>query len=238
MVLPARFFDAQTDIARPSGFAQIPRPFVIRADHLRETPLPADRPFVFAINIFDTRHLDRTTVTQALELLATWGLGPDRVPCQLGERTWAPLHFDLTAPVLSESSKLTLKFETPLELHANGKSVNLPEYATLMARLRDRISALNMFYGDSPLDLDFAHFTQIAKSVRLAHHNLTPQTTRRHSTRTGQWHPISGIIGTATYEGPWRSYQNWLRLGEYTGVGKQTSFGKGAFRIVDPPAME
>ncbi len=236
LALPPNFLNAGRLKPRPSGFTEIPQPFVIRAEHLRGLALAPNQPFTFDINIFD-QHLDRPAFLESLIQMANSGIGPDRTACLLGELTWTILNFELAAPLPSHSAPLTLHFVTPLELRSNNQAVQVPEFPVLMARLRDRVSALTFFY-ERLLNIDFLRFNDIAKSVNLVSHNLAPQTARRHSTRTGQWHPLNGITGTAAYEGPWRSYENWLRLGEYTGVGKQTSFGKGVFRIIEPLAME
>ena len=229
VAFPVGAFSVSDKVHRPSGLATIPRPYVIRAEQLRDKLLAPEQPFFFYINCFQIDP-DRALFVDAVHNIAQSGLGPDRVPCVLGSFTWRSREFLLRSPTLTESSILTIHFDTPLEFRSA-----LPEFSTLIARLRDRISSLQNFYCGTPLSIDFANFTTIARSVCLQSHNLTARESRRHSTRTGQWHPLNGVTGSARYEGPWRSYEDWLRLGEYTGVGRQTSFGKGQYYLAESP---
>jgi CRISPR/Cas system endoribonuclease Cas6 (RAMP superfamily) len=56
----------------------------------------------------------------------------------------------------------------------------------------------------------------------------------RRSSRTGQRHPIGGFAGRARYEGPLAEFLPWLRTAAFTGVGRQTTWGKGEIRVRVP----
>ena len=49
----------------------------------------------------------------------------------------------------------------------------------------------------------------------------------RRSSRTGQTHPLGGFIGNAKYHGDLSEFVPYLRAAEWTGVGRQTVWGKG-----------
>ncbi len=50
----------------------------------------------------------------------------------------------------------------------------------------------------------------------------------RRSSRTGERHPLGGVVGAAVYEGPdVAAAIPWLRLAEVLGVGKHAAFGHG-----------
>jgi CRISPR/Cas system endoribonuclease Cas6 (RAMP superfamily) len=53
----------------------------------------------------------------------------------------------------------------------------------------------------------------------------------RRSSRTGQIHPIGGFIGEAEYEGDLTEFVPYLRAAQWTGVGRQTVWGKGQVRV-------
>jgi len=53
----------------------------------------------------------------------------------------------------------------------------------------------------------------------------------RRSSRTGQRHPIGGFVGSASYSGPLAEFVPWLHAAVFTGVGRQTTWGKGEIRV-------
>jgi CRISPR/Cas system endoribonuclease Cas6 (RAMP superfamily) len=53
----------------------------------------------------------------------------------------------------------------------------------------------------------------------------------RVSRNTGQRHPLGGFTGVAEYEGDLTEFIPYLEIAAYTGVGRQTVWGKGEIRI-------
>jgi hypothetical protein len=53
----------------------------------------------------------------------------------------------------------------------------------------------------------------------------------RRSSRTGQIHPIGGFVGDAEYEGELTEFVPVLSAAQWTGVGRQTVWGKGAIAV-------
>jgi hypothetical protein len=49
----------------------------------------------------------------------------------------------------------------------------------------------------------------------------------RVSRRTGQRHSLGGFIGVAEYEGDLADFVPYLEAARWTGVGRQTVWGKG-----------
>jgi hypothetical protein len=54
---------------------------------------------------------------------------------------------------------------------------------------------------------------------------------RRRSSRTGQTHGIGGFTGFAEYEGDLAEFLPWLEAAQWTGVGRQSVWGKGEIRL-------
>ena len=54
------------------------------------------------------------------------------------------------------AQRLRIRFLTPTLLRADGEVIRRPEFHHVFKRLRDRINALNTFFGDGPLGVDFA----------------------------------------------------------------------------------
>ena len=121
---------------------------------------------------------------------------------------------------------MRVEFVTPTEL----KGADSPEFGVLAARIRDRLSTLGELYGEGPLPLDFRAFGERARQVRMTRCEIEEVSRVRRSSRTGQSHTIGGFIGTAEYEGDLAEFVPYLRAAAWTGVGRQTVWGKGEIR--------
>ena len=128
--------------------------------------------------------------------------------------------------------RLTLDFVTPTELKVAERLLAEPLFEPLIARLRDRISNLGEQYGRGPLALDFLALAARARGVRISESDIRHVEAERRSSRTGQTHPLSGFVGRASYEGDLAEFVPYLQIGEYTGVGRQTVWGKGELKLV------
>jgi hypothetical protein len=203
----------------PSGLADAPRPFVVRASHLDGRSVEEGELFSFQIPYFETNCPMIDNVVRAFE-------GWNRA--ELIEVTGrSPLSIDLErcAP---EVDRVTVSFLTPTELKVEGRLAPQPEFGILAARIRDRLSTLRALYGEGALAIDFREFAARAARVRMTRCELHQIDTRRRSSRTGQTHSIGGFTGDACYEGTLAEFVPYLRAAEWTGVGRQTVWGKGA----------
>lgn len=131
---------------------------------------------------------------------------------------------------------MTIEFVSPTELKHSGAIIGQPAFHTLWSRACDRVSALSTLYGEGPLDIDFLGLRGRAREIHLAHHQLQSVHKQRRSSRTGQVHPLGGFVGFAEYEGPLNSFLPHLQAAQWTGVGRQTVWGKGeiAIRLQSP----
>ena len=129
------------------------------------------------------------------------------------------------------SSPDLLEQVTPTELKSGQQIAATPDFAILAARARDRISTLRALYGDGPLEIDFRAFGERARAVRMTRCEIRNLDIRRRSSRTGQVHPIGGFIGEAEYEGDLAEFVPYLKAAKWTGVGRQTVWGKGEIEI-------
>jgi hypothetical protein len=246
----ARVFEPSL-LAGPSGMADPPRPFVFRAAHLDGRRVPPGEEFFFGVNLFDTQEPLIAYFVASFAQLAREGLGPHRgravlekvtsVAPQAGKLVFdgpthrfhepiEPLALDLT-PDAAPVGRLRIEFLTPTEIKGGDQVVARPEFGTLFARARDRVSALRGLYGEGPLPIDFRAMGERAAAVRMTRCDLRHVQGERRSGRTGQVHPLGGFIGVAEYEGDLGEFVPILKAAEWTGVGRQTVWGKGAIRV-------
>jgi hypothetical protein len=222
---------------------------VFRATHLDGRTIEPGEPFHFDLNLFDVKNDAVSYLSLTFAQLAREGLGPGRSRVELigvsqsdgdGDPAMAPLELDL-APSIEPITQVCVRFLTPTELKSGQQLAARPEFSILAARIRDRISTLRELYGEGPLDIDFGAFGERAAGIRMTRCEVRQMDFERRSSRTGQVHPIGGFVGEAEYEGDLAEFGPYLRAAKWTGVGRQTVWGKGeidAGRIANCPTKK
>jgi hypothetical protein len=249
----ARFFEPVLD-SGPSGLADPPRPFVLRPELIAGSDLPPGSQFNLDVHVFDTGPAYLRHLIAAFSQLAESGLGPGRGRAELArvssidatgasgalvfesgrvveDASPAPLRLPLDPLPADAVTRMRVRFVTPVELKLGGGVVDHPEFGVLMARVRDRIASLDRLYGSGKVGFDWDTMARAAAQVRTAESTLEWERTHRRSSRTGQSHPIGGLTGTVEYQGPLGGFVPLMSAGMWTGVGRQTVWGKGAYRI-------
>jgi CRISPR-associated endoribonuclease Cas6 len=199
----ARFFAPKNAAGSgPSGLADPPRPFVFRMLG----------PLEVGLNLFLTREPTVELFTRVMAELGTL----------ISIAGTEPLHLSLCASQ-DQVYRARVHFVTPTEL----KGAEQPEFGILLARIRDRVSTLRELYGDGPLAIDFKAFGERASRVAMTRCELVPVAAERTSRATGQRHSLGGFTGIAEYEGDLAEFLPYLEIARWTGVGRQTMWGKG-----------
>ena len=203
--------------AGPSGLADWPRPFVIRAAPLDGQTLKPGDPFSFGLNLFQVRNPAVEHFTHAfMQWAHLLSVEHSQVAVDLAPRT---------API----SRIRVEFQTPTELKA--ADGNVSDFPMLVARVRDRLSTLRSLYGAGPLEIDFRGLAARARSVRTVRSELRQVAVERRSSRTGQRHGIGGLIGFAEYEGDLAEFVPYLQAAYWTGVGRHCTWGNGQIHV-------
>ena len=233
----ARLFEPPLEGPHPSGLAELPRPFVLRASHLDGAIVEAGQAFHLDLHLFETRAVAGQLIDglkNAFEELASNGIGVERAKLTISRFVVpdAPLQLALD-PAAVACSSLRVEFRTPTELKTDGVIAVRPDFSALFNRARDRISTLRALYGEGPLDIDFAGMAQRAAAlVQLTNCAVRDVRAKRRSSRTGQTHPLGGFVGEAEYAGELSEFAPWLEAAQWTGVGRQAVWGKGEIVVV------
>jgi hypothetical protein len=203
-----------------------PRPFVFRAAHLDGARFAPGACFRFDVHLFDLRESAAEVFMDAFTRIGQEGLGPGRGHALLQFVHKEKVELALDGPA-EHAARVRVRFVTPTELKAEQTLVTRPEFAVLFTRARDRISTLRGLYGAGPLEIDFRGMGERAGRVRLTRSELSWTETERRSSRTGLTHPLGGFTGEVEYEGELGEFLPYLRAAQWTGVGRQTVWGKG-----------
>ncbi len=241
----------------PSGFGNPPRGLVFRAHRLDGAVVRPGEAFHVDLHLFDVSVRALACCIRSFREVGDQGLGhgrgravlecayslaedrspirrlpldPDGTPAGPVE----PMVLDLNSPA-ARIRRAVVQFVTPTELKTARGLAETPVFPVLMARIRDRVSALRALYGAGALPIDFQAFAARAANVTLVRSSIQRVKAERRSARTGQQHPLGGFIGEAEYEGELAGFLPYLRAARWTGVGRQTVWGKGAIEVVAAP---
>ena len=206
--LPAyeQYFAPRKIKGTPSGLSDPPRPFVFRMRG----------PLDIGLNLF---LFAGPTIDLFARVMAQLG----DVECFTGSEA---VRLSL-APSPRRISRIRVHFVTPTEL----KGADGPEFAILLARIRDRVSTLRLLYGAGPLELDFKAFGDRARHVQMTRCDLGRVASERVSRNTDQRHSLGGFVGVAEYEGELAEFVPYLQAACWSGVGRQTVWGKGEITV-------
>jgi hypothetical protein len=237
----AQIFEPASFGAGPSGLSDLPRPLVFRTGHLDgQTAAPGEQ-FWFDVHLFQSRQPPVEHLTRAFAELANEGIARGRGRADLvsveqmdqegsiAPQPGPPISVPLEPRALG-TRRLRVEFRTPTELKSGERLVAEPDFGTLFARARDRISTLRALYGDGPLDIDFRALGERAAAVRLVRSELRRVRAERRSSRTGQRHGIGGFVGMVEYEGELDEFYPYIEAARWTGIGRHCVWGKGEVR--------
>ena len=206
---PSRELQGQS----PSGFRDLPRPFVLRLAELESAR------FVIGVNLFEMHDPPLILFRDVLTRVACEGLGASGLERVDGtERQNISL-----GPGTRNVTRVRVHFTTPTEL----KGVSEPDFGALFSRIRDRVSLLRALYGDGPLEIDFRAMGERARAIAMTRCELHQESAERYSRTQRGTHPLGGFTGVAEYEGDLTEFLPYLEVARWTGVGRQTVWGKG-----------
>jgi hypothetical protein len=220
----------------PSGFSNLPRPFVIRAAALDGRTIAAGETFFADLHLFGDPIPDAVGwIRRAFEAFVRSGIGAGRGRAELTCVERGPAVTLEIEARLSASRRFAIEFLTPTDLKSDGNAHADPDFHTVFARARDRVAALMAMYGTGAPEADYRALGDAARSVVLVASDLRKIQAERRSTRTGQTHSIGGLVGRAEYAGDPGPFLPWLGAAFWTGIGRHTAWGNGVIRVTEYP---
>ena len=209
--------------AGPSGFADPPRPFILRAAHLNDRALAPGDAFYIDIHTFDPEGNIAGEIARGFAAVPRSGFELEDIVMR-GE-------FSIDLASHEPARSLVVRFVTATELKGAAPE-NPAAFSILFPRIRDRVATLRRLYGAGALEADFRGLGERAKNIRTVRANLRQHRLFRRSSRTGEVHGIGGFEGAAEYAGDLAEFAPWLRAACWTGVGRHTVWGNGELECV------
>ena len=246
----------------PSGLTDPPRAFVFRPTGLEGRNLQPGEAFSFDLHLFSPRPDLLAYFVLAFRQLGVEGIGPGRARVELvrvnavnetGEPGAAVFENGSLAGSAGEGIALNLsahepatqpapgilriQFLTPTEFKEAGSVAVRPEFGPLFRRLANRIGNLCALYQSERPAANLEALTHAADRMRIVGGTVSWAEVERRSSKTGQRHSLGGFTGTvdyqADYQGNYGPFLPWLRAARWTGVGRQTVWGKGSIEAVE-----
>ena len=129
---------------------------------------------------------------------------------------------------------ITCHFLTPTRLVQNESLVYDVSFQPLIARLLERLAALEQVYGqdeeESP-STRWSELVQLAGAITCSENQTRWENVRSYSKRTRYTTQIGGLLGSATFTGDLAPFRELLVWGELIHVGKNTVKGSGWYRL-------
>lgn len=174
---------------------------------------------MIGVNLFEMREPPLNLFREVLARVASGSLGAAALERVEGTEK---LNRSLL-PVATNTSRVRIHFRTPTQL----KGVDHPNFGPLFSRIRDRVSGLRTLYGEGPLDIDFQAMGDRAAGIVMTRCDVRQENSQRYSHTQRTPHPLGGFVGVAEYEGDLTEFLPYLEAAMWTGVGRQTVWGKG-----------
>lgn len=234
------------NVPRPYGILPPPAPLEI---HAGET-------FSFGVYLYAETALNFQMITLALTRLGQGGVGFGRGRFQIqtienfnpltGETVSLLSADQATLPQIHVTAaqvqgfaqtlpdhQLTLRFITPTRLIHQGKLVKQPTPEPLIARLLERLEALETEYAEGQRWGDhFVALTATSHTLTAHPHNLRWTDLHSGSRRLNQTTPIGGFIGDLSLTGDLSPFKAYLVWGTLVQIGKDTVKGNGWYQLM------
>lgn len=239
-------------------YTALPHPFVLDVDASAEREVARGAPLSLGMTLIGPAIDLLPYLIQTLERAGQRGLGSRggrfalcRVLAEegLGSDQWRPV-FDadsreyrrLVSPRPSgappaPTSPIPIDFQTPLRIKRHGHFVGAAEIepGDLIRNLLARLDSLSAFYGDTSIPSQWNVLARWASDIEISAKDLSWVDWTRYSSRQRTTMQMGGLVGTLTLDGA-GIHDLWpaVWLGQWTHLGKGTSFGLGKYRVTGP----
>ena len=128
--------------------------------------------------------------------------------------------------------RLNINLLTPTRILNQNRLVSHIPFDLLMRNILRRISLLGRIHCESDWNLPYQDILSHAEqAVQLKDSHTSWYDWERYSNRQQQRMNMGGVVGELIYEGELAPFLPLIRLGQFTHIGKNTTFGLGKYVI-------
>lgn len=249
---------SDTNVA--ARYSALPHPYVLEPDTETRCDIAPGETLTLGVNLIGPAIERVPYLIHAFQRVGNRGIGQRggrfslttlyQEP-QLGADTWVPIYtsargalnpIDTHAPALPPAPpSVTCQVQTPLRLKHQGRFINARQLSAgdLLRALSSRIGVLANTYAHPKVPFDVPGIAEAARRVEISEKNLHWHEWTRYSSRQDTTMQMGGLIGRISLTGDGlQTLWPLLWLGQWTLLGKGTSFGLGRYRIAPPQACE
>lgn len=237
-------------------FSHMPQPFVIEPPG-GDTRLGAGDHFQFSLVLVGSALSQLRVIILAFQRAFRNGLGNEHARCRLlsvhqegcDHALWCErddagvvrdidvAHTPATSCAGSTPQAVGIILQSPLRLQRDSRpvqSVDLDARLFLVTLARRVQLLMDVHLGNSAPQQDFQSLVALAQSINVTHRELRWFDWGRFSGRQKREMKLGGLLGSFRLEGALEPFMPLLHLGQWLHVGKNTSFGLGAYRLAFP----
>ena len=247
-----RMFESRppADAKKLTRYPTAPNPYVVEPAGDWDTK---DETLNLGVTLFGTATDDAPTVLQALSQAGRDGLTRARVVFDMveaqaerfgtGGEVWTTIQdangglqtvpaCEPRPPPMPDAVRVRLL--SPLRVRRDGRYVgpSVFDFRIFAVNLLRRFSLLTYFFGETPLEVDFAALLRGSDEIELEDANLRWRELSRRSSRQHAIVPMGGVLGTFTVRtAQLASLWPCLWLGQWTHIGKGCTMGLGRYTL-------
>jgi hypothetical protein len=127
------------------------------------------------------------------------------------------------------NGRLTLTLRTPLRFKNDNRLTDRVDFQAVIRAALRRVSAMHAAYGEGDPPLDYRSLIALAANVKTAESSLSWHDWKRYSNRQQDEMLFGGLRGNISFVGNIGPFMQIMEQTRLMHIGKQTTFGLGAF---------
>ncbi len=134
--------------------------------------------------------------------------------------------------VRTNPDQLTVRLLTPFRFRKDGRFRDNFDFFDFFRNLLGRLYLLTYFHCGNRLDRDHRQLLEKSKGIEIRDRDIRWHDWVRYSNRQKTSMKMGGLTGEFRIRGELAPFLPFLKIGEYTNIGKATSMGLGKYGIV------
>lgn len=134
--------------------------------------------------------------------------------------------------IKANPDEIKIKLITPLRMKIEGKLKDEFTFFDFIRTLLNRLYFLTRFHCGNKFERQHRELLEMSKSIKISEKDLIWHDWIRYSTRQKTQMKMGGLIGEFTLSGELATFLPFLKIGEFTHLGKATTMGLGRYKIM------